>query len=121
MITYIRHDESSITSVTTPLVDLYATVYAKPPYQEGPEQVDRVRSSLPEDARRPGFTLIIAADEGKIVGAAYGWTMPAGNWWSRADRPPPPEVFESDKLAVMEFGLAGLRERAGLLQGAGDD
>ena len=114
MITYTRHDGLAITTVTTPLVDLYATVYAEPPYHEGPDQVDRFRSGLPEEARRPGFTLITATDEGTLVGAAYGWTMPAGSWWSRAERPPSPEVFNADKLAVMEWIVAPERRGQGI-------
>ena len=38
-----------------------------------------------------------------LVGAAYGWTMPAGVWWSRADNDPPPEIEAADKFAVMEW------------------
>ena len=85
------------------LVDLYAMVYAEPPYQEGPEQVDRFRTSLQDEATRAGFSLITAGDGGQLVGAAYGWTMPAGRWWSRADEQPPADIRDVDKLAVMEW------------------
>lgn len=85
------------------LVDLYAVVYAEPPYEEGPEQVERFRASLPDETARAGFTLITAEDDGPLVGAAYGWTMPAGSWWSRADQQPPAVVHDADKLAVMEW------------------
>jgi GNAT superfamily N-acetyltransferase len=85
------------------LAGLYAVVYAEPPYEESPEQVDRFRAGLPQEAARPGFTLVVALDDGKLVGAAYGWTMPAGTWWSRADRPPPGDLATVEKLAVMEW------------------
>jgi GNAT superfamily N-acetyltransferase len=85
------------------LVDLYATVYAEPPYEEGPEQVARFAEMLPGEATRPGFTLAAAHEDGELVGAAYGWTMPAGAWWSRADSDPPPDVKGADKFAVMEW------------------
>lgn len=82
---------------------VYAVVYAEPPYEEGSEQVDRFRNSLPEESTRPGFALITADDDGRLVGAAYGWTMPAGTWWSRADLQPPDNIRDVDKLAVMEW------------------
>ncbi|MEU8334782.1 GNAT family N-acetyltransferase [Micromonospora tulbaghiae] len=85
------------------LTQLYALVYAEPPYCEGPEQVARFREGLPQESVRPGFTLVCADDDGLLVGAAYGWTMPAGRWWTRADRPPPSELTAVDKLAVMEW------------------
>ncbi|MEV1289569.1 GNAT family N-acetyltransferase [Micromonospora sp. NPDC049679] len=85
------------------LVDLYANVYAEPPYQEGPEQVRRFADKLPAELDNPGFTLTRALEADRLVGAAYGWTMPAGRWFSRAEHDPPPEIKEAAKLAVMEW------------------
>ncbi|WP_223884325.1 GNAT family N-acetyltransferase [Micromonospora craniellae] len=85
------------------LADLYGIVYAEPPYGEGPEEVAGFRNGLPEEARRPGFTLITAHDQGVLVGAAYGWTMGSGRWWRRAGQDPPADVREADKFAVMEW------------------
>ena len=103
MVTYTRYDGTNVSSVTPALVDLYAEVYAEPPYLEGPEQVERFRSTMPEDAKRPGFALIAAVESNELIGAAYGWTMTGGAWWSRADKPPPAEVLGSEKLAVIEW------------------
>ncbi|WP_030491478.1 GNAT family N-acetyltransferase [Micromonospora chokoriensis] len=86
-----------------PLVDLYECVYAEPPYKEGPEQVARFRDRLPGEADRLGFTLVTAAVDSSLVGAAYGWTMSAGDWWSRADSDPPAGIRAAAKLAVMEW------------------
>ena len=102
MVTYSRHDGASAAPLMPALIDLYAVVYAEPPYEEGPEQVDRFRTSLPDETARDGFTLI-TADDKQLVGAAYGWTMPAGTWWHRADQQPPPAVHGAAKLAVMEW------------------
>jgi GNAT superfamily N-acetyltransferase len=82
--------------------DLYAVVYAEPPYEEGPEQAERFRTHLADDAGRDGFTVVAAVDD-TATGLAYGWTMPAGVWWSRADTDPPPEIRDVDKFAVMEW------------------
>ncbi|MEU4555921.1 GNAT family N-acetyltransferase [Micromonospora violae] len=86
-----------------PLVDLYECVYAEPPYEEGPDQVARFRDCLPGEADRLGFTLVTVAVDSSLVGAAYGWTMPAGDWWTRADADPPAEIRAVAKLAVMEW------------------
>lgn len=112
-VVYTRH-----TGVTPELVDalagLYAVVYAEPPYCEGPEQVQGFRDGLPDEARRPGFTLHTAHDGGMLVGAVYGWTMPAGRWWRSADREPPAGLLDVDKLAVMEWVVHPQHRRHGI-------
>ncbi|MFF0152732.1 N-acetyltransferase [Micromonospora sp. NPDC005203] len=97
------------------LVDLYECVYAEPPYEEGPDQVSRFRERLPGEAVRLGFTLVTVAQGSSLVGAAYGWTMRAGDWWSRADAEPPTPIRAASKLAVMEWIVHPLRrgERIG--------
>lgn len=103
MVTYSHHDGESAASVIPDLVHLYAVVYAEPPYSEGPDEVNRFRSSIGEETTRPGFSLITAHDGENLVGAAYGWTMRAGAWWTRADRDAPAEIRDAIKLAIMEW------------------
>jgi len=103
MVIYSHHEKTSTASLLLALVDLYGLVYAEPPYNEGTEQVERFRASLGEELTRPGFSLIAAANGERLVGATYGWTMPAGKWWSRSDQDPPLDVSEVDKFAVMEW------------------
>ncbi|WP_435207340.1 GNAT family N-acetyltransferase [Micromonospora sp. bgisy143] len=102
-VTYTLHSPESAVAVFPALVRLYAVVYAEPPYAEGPEQVAGFASCLPDESRRPGFTLVAAADTGDLVGAAYGWTMAAGRWWTRADIEPPADLRAAEKFAVMEW------------------
>ncbi|MEU8179317.1 GNAT family N-acetyltransferase [Micromonospora sp. NPDC049044] len=97
-----------------PLVDLYGCVYAAPPYEEGPDQVARFRDGLPGEAVRPGFTLVTVAEGVSLVGAAYGWTMPAGHWWSRAAADPPADIRAASKLAVMEWIVHPRHRGAGI-------
>jgi GNAT superfamily N-acetyltransferase len=114
-VTYTRHDGVSVAALLPRLVDLYAQVYAEPPYEEGPEQVSRFADTLPADAERPGFALVTAtASDAALVAVAYGWTMPAGRWWSRADQDPPPDVLASDKFAVMEWIVRADHRRTGI-------
>ncbi len=109
----ILNGAATITYVAQ-LVDLYALVYAEPPYAEGPEQVAGFAAKLPEEARRPGFELAAAVDQTDLVGIAYGWTMPAGTWWSNADPPPPAEIKAAEKLAVMEWIVHPTRRGEGI-------
>jgi GNAT superfamily N-acetyltransferase len=106
VVVYATHGGGLAEPLLDDVVGLYALVYAEPPYEEGPEQVERFRAGLPEEVGRPGFSLVAASDDGRLVGVAYGWTMAAGTWWSRADRPPPEEVRDRAKLAVMEWIVA---------------
>ena len=85
------------------LIDLYAVVYAEPPYGEGPEQVRRFAQTLPSELGRAGFALARALHGSQLVGAAYGWTMPAGRWFASADHDPAPAIKQAPKLAVMEW------------------
>lgn len=85
------------------LVGLYALVYAEPPYEEGPEQVKRFAETLPDELDRDGFALTAATIGDRLAGAAYGWTMDAGRWWSHASAEPPADLKESPKFAIMEW------------------
>lgn len=102
-VTFDRRRPDELTSVVDALADLYALVYAEPPYLEGTAQVARFRTGLPDEAARPGFRLVLAWEGEELIGAAYGWTMAAGTWWSRAKDEPPAEVRDRDKFAVLEW------------------
>ncbi|MEV6814187.1 GNAT family N-acetyltransferase [Micromonospora sp. NPDC051296] len=102
-VVYLTSPGNLATSFFGPVADLYKIVYAEPPYDEGPEQVARFRDGLPGEAERRGFTLVAAVELGLLAGAAYGWTMPSGTWWQRADREPPAALRDVEKFAVMEW------------------
>ncbi|MEV5211304.1 GNAT family N-acetyltransferase [Micromonospora sp. NPDC053740] len=116
-VTFTAHTGPSAAPLFPALTDLYAVVYAEPPYEEGPEQVARFRDGLPDEAARPGFTLVAAEHASTLIGAAYGWTMPAGRWWGRADQEPPDDLRDVDKFAVMEWLVHPTRRGEGV--GAG--
>ncbi|MET8084353.1 GNAT family N-acetyltransferase [Micromonospora sp. NPDC005237] len=113
-VTYTVHTAESAAAVFPALARLYAVVYAEPPYAEGPEQVAAFADGLPDESRRPGFTLVVAEEVGVLVGAAYGWTMPAGRWWMRADTKPFADLRTADKFAVMEWVVHPDRRGAGI-------
>lgn len=113
-VTYTVHDAESATAVFPALVRLYAVVYAEPPYAEGPDQVAAFAAALPGETSRPGFALVVADDVGELVGAAYGWTMTAGRWWTRADVEPPADLRAVDKFAIMEWVVRPDRRGEGI-------
>ncbi|GLZ08738.1 hypothetical protein Acsp03_62040 [Actinomadura sp. NBRC 104412] len=87
------------------LAGVYVPVYAEPPYNSAPKFSrrrfeDRTRSQM----RAPGFRLVTARDGGRLVGFAFGFTMPAGSWWGNASAPPG-EVLQERKFAVIELIL----------------
>jgi GNAT superfamily N-acetyltransferase len=96
---------------------VYAQVFSLPPYNEGPELADEFLDRLAEESKRPGFSLVVACGGGKpleLVGFAYGYTMPAGEWWDGADRPAPEEVKAANKFAVIEWAVLPARRGAGI-------
>lgn len=76
----LRDGPTTATTHIDALVDLYADVFAEPPYCEGPEQVARFRVLLIDEMDRPGFAVVRAVDHGTLVGMAYvreaGHTVP---------------------------------------------
>lgn len=114
MVTYSHHDGESSTHVVPALVNLYGVVYAEPPYLEGPDEIDRFRAGIKEESTRAGFALVTAYDGEQLVGAAYGWTMSAGSWWSRADRDAPSEIRDAAKFAIKEWVVHPQRRAEGI-------
>ena len=93
---------------------VYAEVFSLPPYNEGPELADEFLDQLAAESKRPGFSLVAACGGGRLLGFAYGYTMPAGEWWDGTDRPAPEEVKAADKLAVIEWAVLPDRRGAGV-------
>jgi GNAT superfamily N-acetyltransferase len=85
--------------------ELYAEVYAEPPYEEGPEHVAQFRRRFRDQLRQSGFSLARAvdADAGRLVGAAYGHTMPAGEWMEPRVGEPPADLLDVPKLMIPEW------------------
>src|SRR5437899_8924575 len=69
---------------------------------------------LAEESKLPGFILVAACGGGGLLGFAYGYTMPAGEWWDGTDRPAPEDVKAADKIAVIEWAVLPDRRGAGI-------
>lgn len=96
-------DAEGARSLAPAVRDLYAEVYAEPPYCEGPAHVARFVEHYAEELGRAGFSLARAQHGDRLVGVVYGWTMPPGRWFSSARDEPPPEIRDSAKFAIMEW------------------
>lgn len=93
------------------LQDVYGAVFSEPPYNEGPEKVGKFAGWVRDESTKPGFDMVVAEDDGRVIGFAYGYTMPAGEWWHHAAEPWPEErdlvdqATSADKFAVMEWAV----------------
>lgn len=90
--------------------DVYAEVYADPPYCDGPAEVEAFAESWPARVAAPGFRLVVVSDEGRAVAFTFGHLLRVGTqWWSGALAPLdvdteewPGRTFAVIELAVRE-------------------
>ena len=116
------------------LVAVYRAAFTVPPYDEDEASVTRFRDEqLPTHAAREGFRALVAREDGRVVGFAYGYTGRRGQWWTEqvAERVPPELTerwldghFEFVELAVhrdyQARGIGGALHNA-LLRGLPHD
>src|SRR5687768_15632607 len=100
-VTYRRMTPDQALDNVLDLSALYAAVFSEPPYNEGPEMPAKFVEWITGESGFPGFDLVAAFAADKLVGFAYGYTMPPGEWWHRTGTPAPAGVKESAKFAVM--------------------
>ncbi|MCM6775255.1 GNAT family N-acetyltransferase [Nocardia sp. CDC159] len=103
--TIVRGAREAALAQIEALVRLYGLVFAEPPYHEGPEDIERFRQLLREEVELPGFTMVRALDGEALIGMAYGFRKPPGDWWVDAETPPAPALLDAPKFAVMEFAV----------------
>lgn len=86
---------------TRDLVAVYAAAFTAPGCDETPESATTFGTDqLPIHSERDGFRCVLASDDGRPVGFAYGYTGERGQWWS--DR-----IAERAPAAVVEEWLGG--------------
>jgi GNAT superfamily N-acetyltransferase len=94
----------TVTSRINELAELYAEVYAEPPYDSGPlwspsAFIDRTR----RQADRDGFTFLAALVGHQAVGFSFGLPFQEGAWWSGDATEPPTHLRAASKFAVIEL------------------
>ncbi|GAA2214267.1 GNAT family N-acetyltransferase [Nonomuraea monospora] len=107
---------------TSCLVEIYGEAFGGPPWHEDARAADAFAERLTADARRPGFTAVLASDEAGRAGFGTAWRtlspFPAGRAYDRVRAELGDEAegrlagaLEVDELAVRPHargrGLAG--------------
>ncbi|MBO2465378.1 GNAT family N-acetyltransferase [Actinomadura violacea] len=96
------------------IADLYAQVYAEPPYNAADKYSrNRFLQRTRDQAVASGFKLTTVRRGDALVGFTFGFTMPPGAWWKNASKPAA-EVLEADKFAVVELVVAKTERGQGL-------
>lgn len=117
-----KFDRDSVDDLTPALADLYAEVYAEPPYLEGPEHVREFRLRLAEQRAQPAFRLTAMFDAGQLVGYLYGFRIDTDSvmWDTLLVRPatagsdPPPRrptAYVSELLVRADHRRQGVARR----------
>lgn len=73
--------------------ELYAEIYAEPPYDEGPAEVEDFTSSWSQRVDRHNFRLVVARRADEPIGFAFGYQLGARTkWWENTLTPLPDEI-----------------------------
>ncbi|MEU1194708.1 GNAT family N-acetyltransferase [Streptomyces sp. NPDC005813] len=56
---------------------VYVDAFCAPPWNEDEEKAEEFTERLREDVHRPGFTAVIAVQDGEVLGFATAWTTPS--------------------------------------------
>ncbi|MGH3328819.1 MAG: GNAT family N-acetyltransferase [Streptomycetales bacterium] len=101
------------------IVDLYAEVYAEPPYHEGPGEVIGFRESFLNQSRSRGFALVSAEVDARMVGFVFGFTLqPDTSWWSGLLGTLPDRAFTTESgdrtVAIIELVMRAPWRRQGV-------
>jgi GNAT superfamily N-acetyltransferase len=96
------------------LTDLYVEIHSGSPEYDYP-MYDRANfiSRTSSQAKKVGFELTSALSNGTLVGFSFGYTLSPGQWWSNS-APPPQDVLESTKFAVIELDVRESHRKQGV-------
>jgi ribosomal protein S18 acetylase RimI-like enzyme len=116
--TVSRYDGDSALEQLDLVRELYAEVYAEPPYREGPEDVAAFADDWRRRVGQPGFRLVVAHVGSRPAGFAFGHQLTAGTrWWAGAVEPLPSETTTERPgrtFAVIEIALRREFRRRGI-------
>jgi GNAT superfamily N-acetyltransferase len=86
------------------LAQVYAEVYAEPPYDAGDLwDVQTFLKRTHRQTERDGFSFVGSEAEGHLAGFSFGLTFGEGVWWSGDATEPPADLRAASKFAVIEL------------------
>lgn len=98
--------------------NLYAEVYAEPPYYEGPADVVDFVAGWPQRVRQPHFRLVVAWEGDELVGFSFGHQLPTQTgWWDGALTPLPDHItteYAGRTFAIIELAVRRRYRRRGV-------
>jgi GNAT superfamily N-acetyltransferase len=102
-----RGDGAAVMAMLEPITELYLEVRAAQPHASSSlYSRDAFVSRTTAQAGRDGFAATWTRPGEDLVGFAFGFTMPPGGWWGGNPTPPPAEILDQPKFAVIELNVA---------------
>jgi ribosomal protein S18 acetylase RimI-like enzyme len=112
------HDAVSVRVILADIARLYEAVYQEPPYCEGPDDVAAFIDGMPRRTAQPGFRLVTATVDGRLVGFAFGHQLASDTkWWNGAITPLPKPVsreYPARTFAIIELAVDAHYRRRGI-------
>jgi ribosomal protein S18 acetylase RimI-like enzyme len=98
--------------------ELYAEIYAEPPYDEGPADVADFTSGWSQRIKQPDFRLVVARRDDEPIGFAFGYQLLARTKrWDGAVAPIPSEItteYSGRTFAIIEIAVRGPYRQRGV-------
>jgi ribosomal protein S18 acetylase RimI-like enzyme len=103
------HNSEQATKITVQIVDLYAEVFAEPPYNEGADDVDAFAELLDIEIPQPAFRLVTGHIGEELIGFGYGYALRAQTRWWEGITPTPAPEFTAERdgrtFAIKELAV----------------
>jgi ribosomal protein S18 acetylase RimI-like enzyme len=89
--------------------ELYAEIYAEPPYNDGPADVEHFTSGWSRTIDQRNFRLVVARRADEPIGFAFGLQLRSRTkWWKGALKPLPDEItaeYPGRTFAIIEIAV----------------
>lgn len=116
--TLTRHGADTAVARLGAVGELYAEIYAEPPYCEGPADVADFAASWPRRVAQPNFRLILAQHDDQQIGFSFGFQLTVGTrWWDGALTPLPADLTTERPgrtFAIIEIAVRRMHRRRGV-------
>jgi len=112
------YDNTTAPELLETVRNLYAEVYAEPPYCDGPAEVEAFASRWPRRLAQAHFRLVIADDADEPIAFTFGHQLAVPTrWWDGAVEPLPDSVtteHDGRTFAIIEMGVRQPHRRRGV-------